>query len=617
MATLIHIHYALGDLPLRVLHAAPSATSAEESGPAPPYTPPAGEPEARIVSLDESVTVSAVSPSRLSSTGTASILSLATSTSEDFVLVEEKVASPTSIYSLDDDHGYTRYHQSDIRLRGRGLAAAGWWSDVAEADVKGQQSLVKRYDGGEGRKVKDWLRDVKMLQNLYHPNLPQLMGFSDDETPTPFILLSTGRTRSPSVFFLNTMQMDTLAQNVGTVLRFYRDLTDATFYLQRQLDLPDDKMQDFIENSTCRVNSDKTIVLGLPPLKDGNWMTYRNYGLTQTLVDTCIKMLPRRGHLKRFGEVDDANEPEFEEKTNHVNALARALLPSASSPPTLSSQVQALLGEDDDDMLSLRKIRMSSIRLDTHQHQWSVNIVPPHKFSLGDLGYIPPGEDFTSFVTLHNVLKEGMASFDVAQDASGTQWNWKEISMGREQLQAFDLPFEVKGWMMQLPPHAQIELQIIHEAYLSHVKDAWKFLLDNGRKLAKAHNIRPEELILVTRVGTDQHFNIQDINPPPFPGHQQGGFGRQPQFGGRAGQPFRHQPFGGHGNHFMQPPTLPKIFYLLTALNAEHEPYWSTSPMTVPKGTSPPALPRGYVGRLGRIYGLMNYVQLHEEDFKG
>ena len=33
-----------------------------------------------------------------------------------------------------------------------------------------------------------------------HPNLPQMIGYSDDETPTPFILLANGTSNRFSVW---------------------------------------------------------------------------------------------------------------------------------------------------------------------------------------------------------------------------------------------------------------------------------------------------------------------------------------------------------------------------------------------------------------------------------
>lgn len=33
---------------------------------------------------------------------------------------------------------------------------------------------------------------IDVLTWLSHPNLPQLVGYSNDETPTPFILLANG-----------------------------------------------------------------------------------------------------------------------------------------------------------------------------------------------------------------------------------------------------------------------------------------------------------------------------------------------------------------------------------------------------------------------------------------
>lgn len=56
------------------------------------------------------------------------------------------------------------------------------WSGASEAEVNGQSSLIKRYDGAHSPTFK----------NMYHPSLPQMIGFSAEGTPTPFVLLSKG-----------------------------------------------------------------------------------------------------------------------------------------------------------------------------------------------------------------------------------------------------------------------------------------------------------------------------------------------------------------------------------------------------------------------------------------
>jgi hypothetical protein len=91
--------------------------------------------------------------------------------------------------------------------------------------------LVKRYEGKFAAKVgsrdymfwkhthlamQHWVRDIKMLQNmqsvniraseghpksdaflLSHPSLPQMVGFSQNDVPTPFLVLTNGSIHSP------------------------------------------------------------------------------------------------------------------------------------------------------------------------------------------------------------------------------------------------------------------------------------------------------------------------------------------------------------------------------------------------------------------------------------
>jgi hypothetical protein len=159
-----------------------------------------------------------------------------------------------------------------------------------------------------------------------------------------------------------------------------------------------------------------------------------------------------------------------------------------------------------------------------------------------------------------------------------------------------------------------------------------------------SHQVRLRLLFLslisffqVTRTGTNQDFYISQFGPlpgfiphigapkPVFPARQ--GFGQPPSFGHQVS----------HNLSFSQPP-LPKIFYLFTSLDAQHEPYWSQTPVCLPATASRPLLERGYTYRIGwcvsslsrsaalglvtmgnscarRKHGFLNYVQLHREDF--
>lgn len=127
---------------------------------------------------------------------------------------------------------FRRYHQSEIMLRGRSCLKEGWWAGGMEVQVQGQPALIRRYDDPKAKvhrvnqsfftqahvvlicssamakrcqnaskpvvSFQASLVFLRMSTECSHPNLPQMLGFSDDETPTPFILLSNGE-RAPQI----------------------------------------------------------------------------------------------------------------------------------------------------------------------------------------------------------------------------------------------------------------------------------------------------------------------------------------------------------------------------------------------------------------------------------
>ncbi|KAG1894412.1 uncharacterized protein F5891DRAFT_1062579 [Suillus fuscotomentosus] len=524
--------------------------------------------------------------------------------------------------TLEDDHGFRRYHQSEVILRGRSRLQNGWWAGATEVQVQGQRALIKKYDDDKDNAYSKWLRDVKMLQNLYHPNLPQMLGFSDERAPTPFILLANVQTQSPQALVREMLRSSSLGTSIELMLRFYRDLADAAVYVQRQLSLDENKVQDFIEASSLRVDSLKTLVVGLPPPRDGEWYTARNYGLAHTLLDACLRMLPNNGRVTySYDRGEEFVTEEMQKKINHLVTLARALLPSGRQSPVLPTQLEALIEETESKTpsLTLRQIRDLTWNSEgAHGHTWYEKNVPADKFSVGDIGYIPVEGDFGSFVLLSNVIKDGKAPLSLSQRSHGEHWCWEHIPIHRQPLQAYELPEALAGWPVAVPPYSQIDVVVVHEAYLSCVKDAWQYLLRNGKGHAADGDIRPEDLILVTHVGTHQDFYVRDFRSKPimtqthvanlqFAANQ---FHHQDRHG-------FHQPLGfgfqNHGISFNQP-TLPAIVYLLTSLDANHEPYWSPSPVCLPKASRQP-LARHFTTKIGRKTGFLNYVQLHAEDF--
>lgn len=42
---------------------------------------------------------------------------------------------------------FRRYHQSELLLRGLSRSREGWWAGTVQAEVDGQQVIVKRYEG--------------------------------------------------------------------------------------------------------------------------------------------------------------------------------------------------------------------------------------------------------------------------------------------------------------------------------------------------------------------------------------------------------------------------------------------------------------------------------------
>lgn len=52
------------------------------------------------------------------------------------------------------------------------------------------------------------------------------------------------------------------------------------------------------------------------------------------------------------------------------------------------------------------------------------------------------------------------------------------------------------SWPVAVPPYSQIDVAVAHEAYLSCIKDAWQYLLENEEDHAADAGIKPEEFII-------------------------------------------------------------------------------------------------------------------------
>ncbi|KAI0289111.1 hypothetical protein BC826DRAFT_1187967 [Russula brevipes] len=146
-----------------------------------------------------------------------------------------------------DELGFRNYHQSDVIIGKANRKAVGWFSGTSEADVYGRKTTIKRYDGGENLTLKEWVRDIKILRNLHHGNLPQIIGYSNRKVPTPFILLANVQNRDLDSVMRSALTTGGLADCATTILKTYRDVASAIAHAQRQLSLSEVDAHFFID----------------------------------------------------------------------------------------------------------------------------------------------------------------------------------------------------------------------------------------------------------------------------------------------------------------------------------------------------------------------------------
>ncbi|EIN05847.1 hypothetical protein PUNSTDRAFT_127772, partial [Punctularia strigosozonata HHB-11173 SS5] len=442
-----------------------------------PYTelPDSPVSRARTISVSRSFSGDSTITSSRASSSFVEVTSAGSLTSIEETEVEERTETTPLI---DDDRGFVRYHQSEITLGTRkSRIKKGWWAGATEIQVSGRQALIKRYDAS--------------------------------------------------------------ASNVK----------ETTLYVQQQFQMSEEHVIDFVEKSNYRVDPNHAVVMGLPPPREGG-TTWRNYDLTHALLRACtqeaiskldLKMLPFRSQPTRLVDTSDKTlSHAMQVKLSHLVYLAEELLPGNGQRPGLPGPVAELLdaGDEDEDeeeeapTISLRQLRDLNIRAGRHNHCWR-QLVEPFEFLPGDIGYIPVGEEFrSSFKKLANVFDDGLvASMGREKSASANRWSWKALQSGRLPVQGFPLPYDITGWPIAVPPQEEIQMHVIHEEAVSSVNSAWKFLMDHASKIARQHSIPPEELIFITRAGTDQDFSINHFAPPMFGGFHQPSLHQPHHFG--------------------------------------------------------------------------------------
>ncbi|KAI0038374.1 hypothetical protein FA95DRAFT_1663145 [Auriscalpium vulgare] len=145
------------------------------------------------------------------------------------------------------DLQFRRYHQSAVQLQRANNRALGWFSGTSEGIVDGQKVLVKTYHGRDNVTKELWAEEVKMLQDLFHPNLPQLVGYSDEETPNPFVLLSDVETHEYTSYMYHVAQNEETYLGVGKLIKAATDIYSAALFITQHLALSKSQICLFIQ----------------------------------------------------------------------------------------------------------------------------------------------------------------------------------------------------------------------------------------------------------------------------------------------------------------------------------------------------------------------------------
>ncbi|ETW79605.1 hypothetical protein HETIRDRAFT_445465 [Heterobasidion irregulare TC 32-1] len=519
-----------------------------------------------------------------------------------------------------DEFGFRRYHQSEVILRKSNRRGQGWFAGIAEVDVNGQKMMAKRYDEPtKTAAVRRWMNDIKMLRTIYHENLPQILGYSDGKTPTPFILMAQVQINDVHAYVQSALKTQTLASSASTMLRMYRDITSAALHLKQQLSLNNGELQDFVEvrgslvpgihdltsqqNASFSISEDKNIVLGLPPPKEGTWLSFRSYSLTETLVDYPESHPTSSNNLTV-------------QKIQQLRALLEALLPKANHDPNLHPSLEELLEDVGHRLnsITLSALRHNCLSRNVHSQQWT-HRAPLGKNNVGDYGYIPAGGTFEEFQRLGNVVDLEPGTFSFISEVTGKQTQFLNGFIDRQDVEPFVLHDGLEGWPTAVSPRAEVTVFVIRRVYMDSVNSAWKFLLKSAQQIAESHGVDPHQLILITQTITINDHRVKDCSPPPLPmpGQRQG-----PAF--LTNPPFNHSPSHGHsfgqfGNNQVSAP--PRIVYLFTSASPDHKVFWTDNPMGKPRPREYRSTSWTYSGSSGWPTSDISYIQLHEEDFAG
>ncbi|KAI0288491.1 hypothetical protein BC826DRAFT_1188382 [Russula brevipes] len=416
-----------------------------------------------------------------------------------------------------DEFGFRNYHQSDVTIGNTSRKGIGWFSGTSAADVCGRKATIKRYDGVENRTLKEWVRDIKILRNLHHGNLPQIIGYSNGRTPTPFILLASVLNRDLDSVMRSVLTTGSLADCAKLILKTYREVASAIAHAQRQLSLSEADVHYFIDvrylvafpwrllilhqSASYGVSNDNHMIVGLPPPREV-CVTYCR-GPEESLLLCVLRNL---GGLMDDGtatlRVGPCQELVHFNKYRQLHGLLRSLLPREGEGLDLSPELEDLLDDaGEHSPLDLRALRAFSM----HQLQ-SVRSWPDkrlvHPFTTGDYGYIPGGSmDLGNFVLLGNIQdSEYRKEFtEVVDKAECKLYGFEHDPVICSPMATSSISDERERWQIPLPLSGSASARVSYEMRLNPIEHAREFLVAHGASLASKHGVEAQDLILVTR----------------------------------------------------------------------------------------------------------------------
>ncbi|KAI0289122.1 hypothetical protein BC826DRAFT_636167 [Russula brevipes] len=514
----------------------------------------------------------------------------------------------TSMSGVTDEFGFRKYHQSDVIIGKMNYKAVGWFSGTSEADVCGRETTIKRYDGEEGLTLKEWVRDIKMLRNLHHGSLPQIIGYSDRTTPTPFILLTSVQNRDLRPIMRSALTTQSLADCATMILRTYRDVASAIAHVQRQLSLSEDDTHHFIKRATYGVSNDNHVILGLPPPRKG-WRVITCRSLETSLLKCVLHNLKE---LMNDETTTLRVGPSHKLKFRQLYGLLRSLLPQKGEGLHLPPELEDFLDDAGEcGPLTLRALRAFNMDQLQFLRSWpDKSLVQPS--AAGDYGYIPGGStDLAKFVPLGNIQDSEYHKeiTRVVGKAECTLFAPKHDPVichrSSPPMATSSISDGTECWLIPLPPNRAPYVRVSYETRLNPVKHGRGFLVAHGASLASKHGVEAQDLILVTRSRYYQHY-LTD------------GWSRSL----RTRHAIELDSTAPDGPAFLVPVlpaemlSEPSVVYLVTSSRPDFEPYVTDKPLSaLPQDSTRFSL--SFVGHhRQRQDELVDYVQLNVEDME-